>query len=172
MVTDVVAAELDRLHERVAGRGHWLLARRSISSPSEIAYYICYGPRRSTPSGPGLDRGQPLARRRMLPAGQRRSRAGPLSGPHLAGLVCPHHLVHPRAGLARSQQVPGRKRGTGTSGQGMVSYTLPEIRRVLISLVQHYLPDPEHTWAWSYWRRRRQYEAQLCHYRRRGYALI
>jgi SRSO17 transposase len=30
------------------GRGHWLLARRSISDPSEIAYYICYGPRRST----------------------------------------------------------------------------------------------------------------------------
>ena len=30
------------------GRGHWLLARRSISDPSEIAYYICYGPRRSS----------------------------------------------------------------------------------------------------------------------------
>jgi SRSO17 transposase len=30
------------------GRGHWLLARRSISDPAEIAYYICYGPRRST----------------------------------------------------------------------------------------------------------------------------
>ncbi len=29
------------------GRGHWLLARRSISDPTEIAYYICYGPRRS-----------------------------------------------------------------------------------------------------------------------------
>lgn len=29
-----------------AGRGHWLLARRSISEPSEIAYYVCYGPRR------------------------------------------------------------------------------------------------------------------------------
>jgi SRSO17 transposase len=27
-----------------AGRGHWLLARRSISAPTEIAYYICYGP--------------------------------------------------------------------------------------------------------------------------------
>ncbi|WP_051022620.1 hypothetical protein [Nocardia pneumoniae] len=26
------------------GRGHWLLARRSTSDPSEIAYYICYGP--------------------------------------------------------------------------------------------------------------------------------
>jgi SRSO17 transposase len=30
------------------GRGHWLLARRSISDPSEIAYYICYGPRRAS----------------------------------------------------------------------------------------------------------------------------
>lgn len=31
-----------------AGRGHWLLARRSISDPTEIAYYVCYGSRRST----------------------------------------------------------------------------------------------------------------------------
>jgi SRSO17 transposase len=30
------------------GRGHWLLARRRIAAPHEIAYYVCYGPRRST----------------------------------------------------------------------------------------------------------------------------
>ena len=30
------------------GRGHWLLARRSLSDPTEIAYYICAGPRRTT----------------------------------------------------------------------------------------------------------------------------
>ena len=30
------------------GRGHWLLARRSISDPAEIAYYACSGPRRSS----------------------------------------------------------------------------------------------------------------------------
>ena len=30
------------------GRGHWLLARRSITDPTEIAYYICYAPRRTT----------------------------------------------------------------------------------------------------------------------------
>lgn len=29
------------------GRGRWLLARRSTSNPSEIAYYVAYGPRRS-----------------------------------------------------------------------------------------------------------------------------
>jgi hypothetical protein len=30
-----------------AGRGHWLLARRSISKPGEIACYACYGPSRA-----------------------------------------------------------------------------------------------------------------------------
>jgi SRSO17 transposase len=30
------------------GRGHWLLARRSLSDPTDIAYYACYGPRRSS----------------------------------------------------------------------------------------------------------------------------
>src|SRR6266567_2585913 len=29
------------------GRGHWLLARRSLTDPEEIAYYACCGPRRS-----------------------------------------------------------------------------------------------------------------------------
>jgi SRSO17 transposase len=29
------------------GRGHWLLARRSLTDPEEIAYYVCYGPRRA-----------------------------------------------------------------------------------------------------------------------------
>lgn len=36
----------------VPGRGHWLLARRKITepgqAPGEIAYYVCFGPRRST----------------------------------------------------------------------------------------------------------------------------
>jgi SRSO17 transposase len=30
-----------------AGRSHWLLARRSLHDPDEIAYYACYGPARS-----------------------------------------------------------------------------------------------------------------------------
>jgi hypothetical protein len=45
-------------------------------------------------------------------------------------------------------------------------------RRLLTGLVQRYAPDPERIWSWSRWRRRRQYQARLCHYRRRGYALI
>ena len=61
--------------------------------------------------------------------------------------------------------------GAGPSSQGMISYTLPEIRRLLTGLAWRYLPDPEHVLAWSNWRRRRQYQACVSHYRRRGYAL-
>ena len=53
----------------------------------------------------------------------------------------------------------------------MIGDTLPEIRRLLISLVQARTPDPGTIWSWSRWRRRRQHQARLCHYRRHGYVL-
>jgi hypothetical protein len=53
----------------------------------------------------------------------------------------------------------------------MIGYTLAEIRRLLAKITQQQPPDPEHAWSWSRWRRKRQYEARICHYQRRGYAL-
>ncbi|MGF0304582.1 IS701 family transposase [Rhodococcus rhodochrous] len=41
-VYDWAAAPIRPIRE--PGRGHWLLARRSLTDPDEIAYYICYGP--------------------------------------------------------------------------------------------------------------------------------
>ena len=35
---------------REPGQGHWLLARRSITKPGELAYYVCFGP-----AGTGLE---------------------------------------------------------------------------------------------------------------------
>ena len=29
-------------------------------------------------------------------------------------------------------------------------------------------PGPEHAWSWSRWRRKRQYQARICHYKRRA----
>jgi hypothetical protein len=153
------------------GRGHWLLARRLHQQPGRDRLLRLLRPPPRHPGGPGLGRREPLARGGVLPAGQGRGRAGPLPGPLPAGVVCPHHLVHARAGLARGQQSPGRKRGIGTSDPGMIAYTLPEIRRLLINLIQSCAPDPQRVWSWSTWRRRRQYQARICHYRRRGYSL-
>jgi SRSO17 transposase len=33
---------------RLADRGHWLLARRSRTDPTDIAYYVCFGPTDTT----------------------------------------------------------------------------------------------------------------------------
>jgi hypothetical protein len=53
----------------------------------------------------------------------------------------------------------------------MIGYTLAEIRRLLIKITQQQPPALEHAWSWSRWRRKRQYQARVCHYRRRGYIL-
>jgi hypothetical protein len=47
-----------------------------------------------------------------------------------------------------------------------------DVSLIGVSLVHRHTPDPRRVWSWSRWRRRRQYQARLCHYRRRGYALI
>ena len=52
----------------------------------------------------------------------------------------------------------------------MIDLTLPEIRRLLVHLIlRHAALFDAHVWAWSRWRRRRQYQAHVSHYRRRGY---
>jgi hypothetical protein len=53
----------------------------------------------------------------------------------------------------------------------MIGYTLAELRRLLNSLAQARAPDPDGIWSWSRWRRKRQYQARICHYQQRGYAL-
>ena len=41
-VYDWTAVEIRPLRE--PGKGHWLLSRRSVANPEELAYYVCYGP--------------------------------------------------------------------------------------------------------------------------------
>ena len=41
-VYDWTAVEIRPLRE--PGKGHWLLTRRSVANPGELAYYVCYGP--------------------------------------------------------------------------------------------------------------------------------
>jgi hypothetical protein len=82
-------------------------------------------------------------------------------------------LDRPRRHIRVKNDVAHRRdqRGIGTSDPGMISFTLPEIRRLVISLIQACSPDPERVWSWSRWRRRRHYQARLCHCKQRGYAL-
>ncbi len=53
----------------------------------------------------------------------------------------------------------------------MIGFTLPEIRRLLTKLVLRVTDAADHIWSWSRFRRRRQHQARLSHYERRGYPL-
>ena len=48
-VYDWALVEIRPLRE--PGKGYWLLARRSIAKPEELAYYVCYGPAGTTLEG-------------------------------------------------------------------------------------------------------------------------
>jgi hypothetical protein len=52
----------------------------------------------------------------------------------------------------------------------MIGYTVPEIRRLLAALIVRHQPKHHVSW-WSRWRRKRQHQARLSHYKRRGYPL-
>ena len=45
-VYDWALVEIRPLRE--PGKGYWLLARRSIAKPGELAYYVCFGPESTT----------------------------------------------------------------------------------------------------------------------------
>ena len=45
-VYDWTAVDIRPLRE--PGKGHWLLTRRSVANPEELAYYVCYGPAGTT----------------------------------------------------------------------------------------------------------------------------
>jgi hypothetical protein len=80
----------------------------------------------------------------------------------MTGLVPPYH-----AGLAHAVLVSLRVRGKKTpEGSGPLS--VQEIRRLLCRLLWHGAHSIEYVLSWSPWRRRHQYRAQQCHYRRRG----
>jgi hypothetical protein len=53
----------------------------------------------------------------------------------------------------------------------MIALTVPEIRRPVVALIVRPPSEPDRVHAWSHWRRRRQYQARLCHYRKRGYLI-
>lgn len=143
------------------GRGHWLLARRSLRDPGEIAYYACYGPRRTSTAGLAAVAGSRW-HVGMLPDRQNRNRPRSVPGPPLRRLVPAHHAGHAGAHL------PVRHRGDRpkSPGSGLIPVTLGEARRLLAHMIT---PTAGRCapWAWSRWRRRHQHRAKTSHYQRR-----
>lgn len=140
-------------HER------WVLDRRSLVRPNEIAYYLAYAPN-GTSVADLVHIALALGDRGSLPDRQERMRPRSVRGPSLSGLVPAHHTGHARPRLPGRRRSPdNRKGGRGDDPTSTIRFTVAEIRRLLDTLMPR--PTPRlgaviHALNWSLWRRPHQ----------------
>jgi hypothetical protein len=79
----------------------WVLARRSLARPDEIAYYLAYAPA-GTPSPSWYGSPGRAGDRKGIPGREERVRPGSVRGPPVSRLAPAHHPGH-----ARPQPPPG-----------------------------------------------------------------
>jgi len=173
-----------------AGKAQWLLARRSITDPSELAYSgllpsVWTG--RHAGHRDGAGGGEALDHRGRLRAGQRRGGVGPVRGAPLRRLAPTRHArpLGPclprghspeRAGGrngCRSAHSASRGRaawgGASANRAELIALTVPEVRRLLLLLAAPEDAEREHHLRWSLWRRRHQAVARRGHRARRAH---
>jgi len=148
---------------------HWLLVRRKLSKPDEMAYYVVFGP-----AATSLEAGSALAGRGVLRSGQAGGRAGRLRGAQLAWLVPARHPVDAGAGLPGGDAgQPRRPKGGGGSGAFVpIAFSMPEIRRLIARFQLSAGLCIDFILAWSLWRRLHQAVAKACHWKRQTAKLL
>ena len=145
--------------------------RRSLTDPTDLAYYLCYGPEHTplrelvrvagtrwaieesfqTAKGQvGLDQYQV----RRYDSWYRHITLAMLA--HAFLTVTTAHASH------------RRQRGAPASVEDLIPLTLPEVRGLLAHLIWNQPPDATSVLNWSHWRRRHQARARRCHYTARG----
>lgn len=146
--------------------GRWLLVRRSIYDPEELSYYVVFAPRENTTL-------QELVR----VAGTRWKVECCFKEAKGLGLdeyevrrwngwyrhITLSLLAHAFVSVVRSYEAADERE----SGEDLLPPTLPEVRRLMCSLLLERLPEQRAVLCWSRWRRRHQLRAKRCHYRRR-----
>jgi len=150
--------------------GHWLLVRRNVEDPEEVAYYIVFAPKETTT----LEELVRVAGTRWRVEscfeqakdgfGLAEYEVRKWEGWHRHVTIC--LLAHAFVCVVRYEEIR-----RGTSAGDLLSLTVPEVRRLLYRLlVVARMPREEKVLAWSSWRRR-QLRAKRCHYCRRGATL-
>ena len=145
---------------REPGKGYWLLARRSLSDPGELAYYVCYGSGET-----GLEElvrvaGTRWAIEECFEEAKEQVGLDQYEVRRWDGWY--RHIT--LAMLAQAYLSVIRHQATEEEEKGAT--TAPEVRRLLTRLVWTDTQVPEFILSWSWWRRRHQARARFCHYKR------
>jgi hypothetical protein len=143
------------------GCAHWLIARRSLSTPEDIAYYHAYAPATSTLTDLVLIAGRRWAievgfeqTKGELGLDQYECRLWRTWYRHIMlVLVAYAYLVLLRTSIADT------------------ALSIPEMRRLIQAFAADERERP-HRLHWLFWRRRHQALAKLCHIRRRQQAQL
>lgn len=166
------------------GWQRWLLARRRLEMPTEVAYYVVFAPE-TTPlqemvraagsrwsieecieaakGEVGLDEYEV----RVWLAWYRHMTLAMFAQAFLTVVRTQARLEarQPGGTLAPAGLLPSETMAAAT--QALLPLTVPEVRRLLWQFALKREPSALHVLAWSYWRRRHQAKARYHHYQRR-----
>ena len=168
-VYDWAVVEIQPLRE--PGKGHWLLVRRSIANPGELAYYVCYGPAGMTLEELVRAAGKRWTIEECFEEAEGEVGLDQYEVRRWDGWyrhITLSRLAHAYLTVIRNQAAEqGEKGATTAPDEELIPVTVPEVRRLLTRLVwtENKLPDLILSWSW--WRRRHQALARQCHYKRR-----
>ena len=144
------------------------MVRRSVTDPKQFSYYVVFAPREGTSmrefvqiagarwtveccfkeaKGMGLDEYEV----RQWDGWYR----------HITLTLLAHAFVS----VVRSHEASGEEH---VRGEDLVPLTLPEVRRLMCSVLLKVLSEQQTALCWSRWRRKHQLRAKLCHKRHRG----
>ena len=148
--------------------GRWLLVRRSVTDPKQLSYYVVFAPKEDT-----------SMREFVQIAGARWTVECCFKEAKGLGLdeyevrkwdgwyrhITLTLLAHAFVSVVRSHEASGEEH---VRGEDLVPLTLPEVRRLMCSVLLKVLSEQQTALCWSRWRRKHQLRAKLCHKRRRG----
>jgi SRSO17 transposase len=156
---------------------HRLLVRRSIAKPSELAYFICHSPTNTSLSELVAVVGVRWTVEECFQAGknevgldQYEVRLWHAWYRHITLAMLAHAWLAIVAAKAKAKaeakaEAEAEAQADDDSDK-LAPLSVNEIRRLHAALTCPALA-PDHTFAWSRWRRRHQARARRCHYRRR-----
>jgi SRSO17 transposase len=144
-------------------KGYWLLVRRSLTDPTDVAYYVCFGW-----AATSLEELVRVAGARWAIEAGFEAAKGEVGLADYQVRRYPAWYRHVTlALLAHAYLAVTRTRAAAPDTPELLPLTVPEVRRLLCRLVWAPAAPAEHVLAWSRWRRRHQARARRCHYRRR-----
>ena len=143
---------------REPGKGYWLLARRSLANPGELAYYVCYGPAVTTLEELARVAGTRWAIEECFEEAKGHVGLDQYEVRRWDGWY--RHITLANAGPCVSVRDQASGNGTGRKGgcygpdEQLIPMTVPEVRRLLTRLVWTENQPPDFILYWSWWRRR------------------